>query len=50
MVRDRMKKRKRKAKWYLLFRREDGQAVYRYEPLRKCELNSRIHKGWKVIR
>ncbi|ODA18213.1 hypothetical protein A5N86_05990 [Geobacillus thermoleovorans] len=27
----------------------DGQAVYRYEPLQKCELNSRIRKGWKVV-
>lgn len=27
-----------------------GRAVYRYEPLRKCELNSRIRKGWKVVR
>ncbi|WP_167359663.1 hypothetical protein [Parageobacillus thermantarcticus] len=44
-----MKKRKRRAKWYLLYRREDGQAVYRYEPLQKCELNSRIRKGWKVV-
>lgn len=44
-----MKHRKRRAKWYLLYRREDGQAVYRYEPLRKCELNSRIRKGWKVV-
>jgi hypothetical protein len=43
-------KKKRKAKWYLLYRREDGQAVYRYELLKKYELDSRIRKGWKVVR
>ena len=45
-----MKHRKRKAKWYLLFRVEDGQKVWLYEELRKYELNSRIKKGWKVVR
>ncbi|UTW71045.1 hypothetical protein KHA80_14190 [Anaerobacillus sp. HL2] len=41
--------RKRKPKWFLLFRREDEQAVYCYEPLKKYELQSRLKKGWKVI-
>lgn len=44
-----MKRRKRKAKWYLLYRRENHDAVYVYEPLRKCELRSKIRRGWKVI-
>lgn len=44
-----MSKRKRRLRWYLLFRYEDGQPVYRYEPLQKCELTSRIRKGWKVV-
>lgn len=44
-----MSKRKRRLKWYLLYRREDGQAVYRYEPLQKRELKSRLKKGWKVV-
>ncbi|MEB3752504.1 hypothetical protein EP10_003419 [Geobacillus icigianus] len=44
-----MSKRKRRLRWYLLYRREDGQAVYRYEPLKRYELDSRIRKGWKVV-
>jgi hypothetical protein len=44
-----MKKQKRKRKGYLLFRVEDGQKVWLYEELRKCELTSRIRKGWKVV-
>ncbi|WP_205439386.1 hypothetical protein [Halobacillus ihumii] len=43
-----MAKRKRKPKWYLLFRFEDGQAVHVYEPLRKDELNAKKRRGWKV--
>lgn len=43
-------KRKRQARWYLLFRMEDGQKVYLYEPLKKGELNSRLRKGWKRVR
>jgi hypothetical protein len=42
-------KKKRKAKCYLLYRRDEGQAVYRYEPLKKYELDSRIRKGWKMV-
>ncbi|WP_192813513.1 hypothetical protein [Anoxybacillus gonensis] len=45
-----MKRRKRKAKWYLLYRKENRDAVYVYEPLRKYELQSRIRRGWKVIK
>ena len=44
-----MKRGKRKRKGYLLFRVEDGQKVWLYEELQKCELNSRIRKGWKVV-
>ncbi|GGP07314.1 hypothetical protein [Oceanobacillus neutriphilus] len=40
---------KRKPKWVLLHRIEDGRNVYLYEPLRKYEIQSRIRKGWKVI-
>jgi hypothetical protein len=36
-------------KWTLLFRYEEGQRVYLYEPLQKHELNSRLKKGWRVI-
>ena len=43
------KKRKRQPKWMLLFRCEDGQAVYIYEPLKKYEIKSRLRAGWKVI-
>ncbi|WP_187119695.1 hypothetical protein [Numidum massiliense] len=43
------KKRKRKRKWFLLFRLEDGRQVYLYEPLRKYELKSRLRKGWRVV-
>ncbi|WP_176473322.1 hypothetical protein [Niallia circulans] len=43
------KKRKRQARWFLLYRIEDGQEVYLYEPLRKYELNSRIRNGWEII-
>jgi len=41
--------RKRKAKWFLLFRIEEGYEVYVYEPLRKYELISRQRNGWDVI-
>jgi hypothetical protein len=40
----------RKRKWVLLFRREEGQAVYLYEPLRKYELKSRLRNGWELIK
>lgn len=40
---------KRKAKWYLLYRRENEQSVYLYEPLKKYELQSRLRKGWKRV-
>jgi len=40
---------KRKPKWILLFRLEEGRPVYLYEPLRKYELQSRLRKGWVVI-
>ncbi|WP_269432524.1 hypothetical protein [Bacillus sp. FJAT-18017] len=40
---------KRGARWYLLYRREEDNRVYVYEPLKKYELNSRIRKGWKRI-
>lgn len=43
------RKRKRQPKWYLLFRQEEKQKVYLYEPLQKHELASRIRKGWKLI-
>jgi hypothetical protein len=45
-----MAKRKRQAKWYLLFRKENGQAVFLYEPLKKYELESRLRKGWTIAR
>lgn len=41
-----MKKRKRI--WILLYRKEDGQKVWLYEPLRKYELNARKRQGWRV--
>ncbi|WP_272916280.1 hypothetical protein [Virgibacillus salexigens] len=40
---------KRKPKWMLLFRIEDGYKVYLYEPLKKYELIVRKRQGWKVI-
>ncbi|WP_352524827.1 hypothetical protein [Heyndrickxia oleronia] len=43
------RKRKRQPKWVLLFRKEDGQNVYLYEPLQNHELQARIRKGWKPI-
>lgn len=43
------KKRKRKPKWYLLYRKEERHCVWLYEPLKKGELNSRKNKGWKVV-
>ncbi|WNF36440.1 hypothetical protein RJD24_18760 [Bacillaceae bacterium IKA-2] len=43
------RKMKRKPKWYLLFRKEENQRVFLFEPLQKHELNSRTRKGWKVI-
>jgi hypothetical protein len=44
-----MKNRKRKVKWFLLFRWEDGKKVFCYEPLKTHELHSRLRNGWKVI-
>lgn len=41
--------RKRQRKWVLLFRWEEGQKVYLYEPLKNGELKSRIRKGWQAI-
>lgn len=43
-------KRKRQARWFLLFRIEGDLEVYLYEPLRKDELKSRLRKGWKRVR
>ncbi|WP_169823140.1 hypothetical protein [Anaerobacillus alkalilacustris] len=43
------RKRKRQPKWHLLFRIEENQKVYLYEPLQKHELNSRLRNGWKVV-
>ncbi|CAM3778660.1 hypothetical protein [Alkalicoccus chagannorensis] len=43
-----MPKRKRRRKWLLLFRREEGYKVWRYEPLRKDEINARKRQGWRV--
>jgi hypothetical protein len=43
------KHQKRQRKWMLLFRFGGEQAVHLYEPLRKCELNSRLRAGWKLI-
>lgn len=40
---------KRRKRWFLLFRIEEGQKVFLYEPLQKYELNSRLRKGWRVI-
>lgn len=40
---------KRKRRWYLLFRMEDGRAVHLYEPMRKYELLSRLKNGRRVI-
>lgn len=37
-----MGKRKRQAKWMLLFREEGREKVYLYEPLKKYELKSRL--------
>ncbi|MFP7480214.1 hypothetical protein [Terribacillus saccharophilus] len=45
-----MKNRKRGRKWMLLFRTEDGNRVYVYEPLQKGELNSRLRQGWRLIK
>ncbi|XQY90667.1 hypothetical protein ACNRWW_14165 [Metabacillus sp. HB246100] len=44
-----MAKGKRKRKWYLLFRFENGQKVHLYEPLQKHDLNSRLRSGWKKV-
>lgn len=44
-----MARQKRGRRWYLLYRFEDYQHVWIYEPLQKGELNSRKRKGWKVI-
>lgn len=41
--------RKRSKRWFLLYRKEDGQRVHLYEPLKKYELVSRIKKGWRVV-
>ncbi len=43
-----MAKRKRQRRWYLLFRKEEGQRVHLYEPLHKYELQARKRNGWKV--
>lgn len=43
-----MSKGKRRRKWYLLFRWENGQAVHLFEPLQKHDLNSRLRDGWKI--
>lgn len=42
--------RKRSKRWFLLYREEDGQRVHLYEPLKKYELQSRIRKGWRIVR
>ncbi|TDW00837.1 hypothetical protein [Pseudobacillus badius] len=43
-----MNKKKRKAGYYLLFRKEEGQRVWLYERLQRHELNSRLRNGWKI--
>lgn len=43
-----MAKHKRQRKWMLLFRKEEGQPVYLYEPLQKHDLNRRLKDGWKI--
>lgn len=37
-------------KWTLLFRMEDTQKVWRYEPLQKHDLNARKREGWREWR
>lgn len=43
-----MKKRKRKAQHYLLFRREGETKVWIYEYLQNHELQARERQGWKI--
>lgn len=42
--------KKRKRIWTLLYRWEEGQKVWLYEPLRKYELQARKRQGWKVVK
>ncbi|WP_268258269.1 hypothetical protein [Bacillus massiliigorillae] len=37
------------AKWLFLYKWEDGQKVYSFEPLRKYQLHNRLKQGWKLI-
>ncbi|MDQ0268903.1 hypothetical protein [Cytobacillus purgationiresistens] len=43
-----MAKNKRQRKWMLLFRKEEGQAVYLYERLQKHDLKRRLKDGWRI--
>lgn len=43
------RKRKRKLKWWLLLRQEEGYPVYVYEPLSNKELEIKKKKGWKCV-
>lgn len=40
--------RKKKRVWTLLYRKENGQSVWLYEPLRRYEIIAKEKKGWKV--
>ncbi|SFU39903.1 hypothetical protein SAMN05421543_101463 [Alicyclobacillus macrosporangiidus] len=45
-----MGRRKKKiVRWHLLWRMEEGQRVWVYEPLTFSDLNSRLRDGWHVI-
>lgn len=37
-----------KCRHYLLFRMEDGQAVWVYELLQTAELDARLKDGWRL--
>ncbi|GMA49343.1 hypothetical protein GCM10025857_07000 [Alicyclobacillus contaminans] len=41
--------KKKSVRWHLLWRNEEGQRVWLYEPLTFQELNDRMSHGWHVI-
>lgn len=45
----RLKKERRRAGYYLLFRREDREKVWLYEYLQKHEMRARERQGWRIV-
>lgn len=43
------RRRKRRLKWRLLLRYEQGFPVYVYEPLSYREVDLKMRRGWKCV-